>query len=366
MKIFVGTTEICGWVNLFRDEFKNQGHQCKSFVFERNRFYANKGYDFVLSDYFIKRKIGISVIDRIASLINKCIRKIVLFFLIKYIGNRYDAILIVWNSFLPNNKDLEYFKSKGLSIIVLFVGSDIRHFQTFKLKYDVSQWNFPDYWTTAEVSHYNNYIENVEKYADLIYSVPDQAGLQKKPYYHLQIPIDIENISFKNNKRKVPKILHLPSEPWKKGTDIIEKALLELQKEGVLFEFISKREMLNSEVLSLLQDIDILVDEIVFHGPGVLSFEAMASGCVVATRSLVDNPSTFQPPVLSINASNIKEKLRALILNYNLQQELIIKGREYVEKHNAKSVVVKNMISDLTTKREFDYFPTFENKKIPA
>ena len=82
----------------------------------------------------------------------------------------------------------------------MFVGSDVRHFNTFSKSYDVTQWKFPDYMTAD--GKYLHYIQQAETYGDLIYSVPDQAGLQSKPYYHLQIPIETPVINFKNNKRK--------------------------------------------------------------------------------------------------------------------------------------------------------------------
>ena len=254
-----------------------------------------------------------------------------------------------------SNEDIQFFKNKGKKLIFIFVGSDVRHFNAFKMQYDVSNWNFPKSWTEETAHQKLQYIQRAEKYGDLIYSVPDQAGLQTKPYYHLQIPIEVEKIKFTNKRRKIPRVLHLPSDPWKKGTDIIERVIAELKKEGLEFDFITRRDLSNKETLTLLQDIDIVVDEIVFHGPGVLAFEAMASGCAVATKYLSDSSECFRPPIVNIDASNIKEKLRALFSDYEFQQDLIVKGRKYVEENNDSSVVVKNILDNLLVKKEFDY-----------
>ena len=226
------------------------------------------------------------------------------------------------------------FKKSGAKIVFLFAGSDVRSFSHFKSKYDVSHWEFPSYWTNENIDRKRKYVDVAERYSDLIYSVPDQSGLQTKPYYHLQIMVDLKRFTFLNNNRRVPNVLHLPSEPWKKGTDIIEKTINELISEGVKITFFSFRDIPNSHIPPLLRDMDVLVDEIILHGPGVLSFEAMASGCAVATRYLESSPDCFRPPVWNVNAGNLKVKLRQLFEDFELRQKLIAEGRKYVEERN--------------------------------
>jgi hypothetical protein len=153
----------------------------------------------------------------------------------------------------------------------------------------------------------------------------------------------------------VPNVVHLPSDPWKKGTDIIEKVIRELISEGVKINFFTYRNIEHSLMPELLQDMDILVDEIVFHGPGVLSFEAMASGCAVATRYLENSPVSFRPPVWNINAENIKIRLQILFSDFELQQKLIVEGRKYVEQHNNASSVAQNMLNNLLNPTTPDY-----------
>jgi glycosyltransferase involved in cell wall biosynthesis len=202
-----------------------------------------------------------------------------------------------------------------------------------------------------------SYVNIAETYSDLIYSVPDQAGLQTIPYYHLQIPIDLNRFIFKNNERKVPNVLHLPSEPWKKGTDIIENTINELIEEGVKINFFNFRDIPNENIPAILQDMDVLVDEIVLHGPGVLSLEAMASGCAVATRYLISSPDSFRPPIWNIDATNIKNKLKLLFEDFELRQKLIIEGRRYVEENNNSRAVAKNILDNLIKPGLPDYVP---------
>ena len=330
MRILIGTYEICGWMSLFQKEFNTLGHHCETLVKTKNYFFTSSEYTYDASRYHIRLKTGNRYIKRI----NDFISSSYLNWFLRRASKKYDLVIYLWETVLPTFRDVKMFKEDGAKIIFLFAGSDIRTFSMFSKIYDVSHWKFPDYWVKEDMTGKKKYVEVAEKYADIIYSVPDQAGLQSKPYYHLQIPIELSKFVFTNNRRKIPNVLHLPSDPWKKGTDVIEKAINELITEGVNINFFSYRNLRHDEVPLLLQNMDIVVDQVVFHGPAVLSFEAMASGCAVATRYFEASPACFRPPVWSIDAYNIKSRLAELFNDFELQQRLIVEGRRYVEEHN--------------------------------
>ena len=351
MRILIGTYEICGWVSLFHKEFTSLGHHCETLVKTKNNFYSSFEYTYNASRYHIKFKLGNKFVLRI----NNFISRSYLSWFLKRSLKKFDVVIYIWDTILPTLADVELFSKNGAKIIFLFAGSDIRTFSLFSQAYDVSQWKFPDYWVKENTSRKKMYVETAEKFASLIYSVPDQAGLQKRPYFHLQIPIDLSRFVFKNNYRKVPNVLHLPSDPWKKGTNIIEKTINELVSEGVKINFLSRRDIKHHEMPSLLQDVDILVDEIVFHGPGVLGFEAMASGCAVATRYIESSPACFRPPIWNINADNIKNKLAKLFSDFDLQQRLIVDGRKYVEQNNHSVKVAEDILKNLANPNPPDY-----------
>jgi hypothetical protein len=355
MRILIGTYEICGWVNLFQKAFNKLGHRCDTLVKIKHHFYASSRYTFNASRYHIRIRFKSGRLRSIVQRINDSITNRYLSNFVRKNVGKYDVVIYIWDTILPSFSDVEKFRQNGAKIIFLFAGSDVRTYLHFTNTYDASHWVFPDYWVKENIERKQLYVQTAEKYADLIYSVPDQAGLQKRPYYHLQIPIDLSNFVFRNNKRRVPNVLHLPSDPWKKGTDIIEKVIGELIAEGVKINFFSYRNLSHEKVSGILQDIDILVDQIVFHGPGVLGFEAMASGCAVATRYLESSPAIFRPPVWNINADNIKIRLAELFCNYDLQQKMIIDGREYVELYNSSVKVADDILNNLANRNPADY-----------
>src|SRR5205085_2113814 len=112
----------------------------------------------------------------------------------------------------------------------------------------------------------------------------------------------------------------------------------------------------HEDLLKILSKADILVDEIVLHGPGSLSFEAMLSGCAVATKYYENSPECFRPPVWNINEDNIKQQLRALLINKKLRINLAKQGREYALRNNNIEKVAKDILAKMTDKH-YDYYP---------
>ena len=357
MKVLVGTTEICGWVSLLQKELNKLGHDCHTLVKSRNALYSEAAYTYDVTKLQLGKKISGGVLQSPVHRVNRIISTAYLRSFVRRFASRYDIVIYIWDTILPNFEDVKIFKEHGAKIIFWFTGSDIRTFRNFSNTFDVSHWKFSDYWTKEDISRKQKYVDVAETYGDLIYSVPDQAGLQRRPYYHLQIPIDLSNFTFKNNRSVVPNVLHLPSDPSKKGTDVIESAIKALQNEGIEMKFHSYRNLDHKVIPAILQEMDIVVDQIVFHGPGVLGCEAMASGCAVATRFLEPSAAVFKPPVWNIDADTIKPKLRQLFNDAGLRQRLIEDGRAYIETHNDSALVVRKMIENLSYPQQPDYIP---------
>lgn len=355
MKILLGTYDLCGWLSLYHKEFTKLGHECDTIVKNETELFAPKRYTYHGRRFNFNFKFRNRRMAMAEELVNWVLTEGFYRLFVKFKLRKYDLVVYLWDTILPNYKDVALFKKNGAKIVFLFAGTEVRSFKLFAQKYDVSQWKFSPEWLEEDLTKKRKYISTAEHLGDQIYSVPDQAGLQTKPFYHISIPIDLEVFTFKNNHRKVPKVLHLPSDPWKKGTDIVEATVQELIDSGMKIEFFSLRNIKHDDMPALLQDMDILIDEIIFHGPGVLGFEAMASGCAVATKYLEPSPKCFQPPIWNINADNIKERLIELFENYDLQQDLIAQGRKYVQVHNDSTKLAREILENLDNPRQPDY-----------
>jgi hypothetical protein len=158
----------------------------------------------------------------------------------------------------------------------------------------------------------------------------------------------------------VLRVVHAPSNPGLKGTAIIERSISELQSQGLRFEYQRIEGIPHEEMPKVLSEADILVDELILHGPGWLSLEAMASGCVVATRFLEESPACFRPPVVPIDQTTVRERLGELIQDPARRRHLIEMGLKYVA-GNDVGLVSRKILEKTCSAQEFapDYVPGF-------
>lgn len=173
------------------------------------------------------------------------------------------------------------------------------------------------------------------------------------------------------------KIIHLSNHRAFTGTDFIIKAIDELKSEGYKIDFYHPKERIpNDRFRQLLNDVDIVLVGLIFPGYGLAAIEAMATGnCAVVNLESAELLNVFRRyswlnecPLLSADPETIKERLKLLILNPELREELGRAGRQYVEKYHSE----KNMqfwfgkvYDKLVNGKEVDfaslYFPSNPN-----
>ena len=148
-------------------------------------------------------------------------------------------------------------------------------------------------------------------------------------------------------------VAHFPNHRGFKGTEIIINAVNELIQEGLNIKFILLEGVENNEIANYLsQEVDILVDQLIFEGYALNALEGMSSGVpVIANLGESDVTDFFRTfsfldecPIYSANPSNIKTKIRELVLDKSLRIKLGKKGREYVEKYHSFDVLSDELV----------------------
>lgn len=348
-------------IAVLADEMRKQGHSVVT-IADHNPLYA-KQYNHGLSDFFdvgdptfftrTTKKAG-RVLYRVAGPVYKRLStsmraKVCL---------GADLYLQVWSGWDGEYELLKKLSRRGVKIATLFMGSEVRYYPLFQKQYAEEDWVFP-------TQYYASYDEKLlrlrmhEKYADAIFSVPDQMGLATRPYHHVHVPIDVADIDFNIPGRDRPLVVHAPTNRGVKGSAVIESALKQLRAEGVPFDYLPIDRIPHTSLQKILSIADVLVDQVILHGPGWLGFEAMAAGCAVATRFLEESPACFRPPVFAIDRRNIVARLRELLRDQPKRYQLAVEGRRYVEVNNTVSKVVENILHRTfqpSTGTE-DYFP---------
>lgn len=374
MRVVIAGHETCGLINDLASEFRRRGNVVVT-IAKSNQFFPS-AYDFDLYDFpvdYLSRRFGAKwfwrkALQALWEVQPDAHRRLESSLRLKALEGT-DLFIQVWAG-IPFEADvLRSLKTTSARVMTFFMGSDVRLARAFQQEFrparevEGATVSLPDEQQKLAA------IRTHERHSDAIFSVPDQMGLSLRPYHHLQIPLNLDLLSFCIPGRDVPLVVHAPSSPEAKGTDRIEAAISRLQDEGVAFEFASIRNQPHEQVLKLLSDADVLVDELVYHGPGWLSFEAMGSGCAVATRYLETSPPCFRPPVLPIDETNIVDQLRSLLCNREMRIRLAEEGRRYVEENNDIRKVVDGMLNRIARAGDVDtdYTPNFlVERYVPA
>jgi hypothetical protein len=364
MRIFVGLTDVANISATYADGFKRLGHEVFSAVWNRSYFYPDAEYDLVIDERNPNPKQGnqISSYLRMVRRMTHLIRAL-----------HCDLFVMFAPAVLPTHLYYPLLKRMGKRIITAYWGSDIRYWYAFSQEMSSlgmyeEMVPFFEYARNRSGGSYWDKLRTIrvaESYSDLILSQPDCAQLQVRPYMRANLPLDLSKYRFNVPARAKPLILHAPSVPEAKGTDVVLRVIKELRDEGLEFDFRLIEKMPNSELRNLLTGSDIVIDELYSATVAGLSAEAMATGNTVLVRYMADfSKVPAGCPAININVFTLKENLREIILDLDRRKALAERGRSYVESANDHIKVCKDLLSWLENKQnlQYDFQPTFFKK----
>lgn len=138
-------------------------------------------------------------------------------------------------------------------------------------------------------------------------------------------------------------VVHAPNHRGFKGTEFVLSAIDRLKNEGIKIRLVLLERVKNSEVRRiLLEEADILVEQLVFHGHGMNGVEGMAAG--LPTISNLDNDEYILPlrrwsyfnecPLVSATPETVYGTLRRLVTDPVLRQEIGEAARAYAVKYH--------------------------------
>lgn len=372
MRIFIGLEDIASQASDLKKGFSSLGVD---------------SYTAILESYNITASDVDKVIGRNNFLTKLPLRPYRLYSLARYgfrrqkllreMAKECDVFIFIWQSFYDDVRDLEYLKRLGKKIVVFFMGSEQRWSNAFGQ--ELNMFGIPNPYLRLSTEEFLfkikalkstlRYVRNVEKYADVIYSLPNQSQLSLRPYSHFYIPVDTGSIFEKPQQRKIPVIAHAPSNRALKGTDIVLNTLEKLKSEGVKFETCLIEKVAHSEAIKMYTESDIVIDQLFTPSGGKLAREGLAAGKVVLSslrRDYIDKiPADC--PIIDVNPETLYDELKKIILDYPRRVELAKKGRSFVEKYHEVRVLCRDILRKLekpTSRENFDYYPTFFREKF--
>lgn len=180
--------------------------------------------------------------------------------------------------------------------------------------------------------------EVADRFADVIFNAPiDQLSYLTKtaesfPYFFPDDRIVMDDVKHARGGPRL--VVHAPSSPIIKGTQVVRAAVKRLKAEGYDFEYVELVEVSNDEVLETLRRAHIVLNEFYAFVPGVFGVEAMASGCALLTsadeRVETSLPRGSNDAWVVTPASDVYANLKTLLDNPGLIEKQAATGRRWV------------------------------------
>jgi len=354
MRIFIGLREIAGHYKQLKEGFdaigvKSDFIDLYNHPFEYN--YFEKKNIFVKGINFFSGKGRSS--NHSASLTNICWTGcwlLLRFFLFIWAIIKYDVFIFGFGSSFFYYYDLPILKLLNKKIIYKFHGSDCR----------------PPYLSGAIVSDENNFhtkqciklsrirkksLKRIEKYSDIIISYPLFSQFLEKPFIastNIGLPFNSRTLPYtgKGHKGNEPgsqrkiRLLHAPTKPIPKGTAIIRRLIMGLQKAGHPIEYIEIKNASNEQVLDELSRCDFVIDQVFSDTPmagfareaASYSKPAVVGGYAEAEFRRIYSADKI-PPSLYIKPESLENAVVKLIENDDYRVKLGKKNKDFVNQN---------------------------------
>lgn len=178
--------------------------------------------------------------------------------------------------------DVPTLAAAGIRHAALFHGSEIRdlraHAETHPHSPFRGEWD--DYLGTLQSIVERNELALGHYAGPVLVSTPDLLDVLPEATW-LPLVVDVERFAGAAARpaleRDRPVVLHAPSNPRLKGTEVIERVLTGMQSAG-LVEYRRLTAVPHAQMAGFVADADVVVDQVVLGNPGVLLAETMAAG----------------------------------------------------------------------------------------
>ena len=223
-----------------------------------------------------------------------------------------------------------FLRRHGLHLVCLFTGSDIRSpvlmrrfqaetgLETIVTYLDQVS---PAFATVAYDEKRKRTAAVADRHANVIFNAAvDQLSYLKRATEPFPYCFPDEDLFLSDAKHAAPGpriVVHAPSSPIIKGTQVVRAAVQRLKTEGYDFEYRELIGVPHAEVIASLRQAHIVLNEFYAFVPGVFGVEAMASGCALLTRAdesiETDLPAGANSAWIVTTAADIYANLRWLL-----------------------------------------------------
>ncbi|MFF2493077.1 glycosyltransferase [Agromyces sp. NPDC058064] len=253
---------------------------------------------------------------------------------------------------LDDSRDYEFgfLKRRGLRIVCVFTGTDIRSPKLMKeLETTLGRPNVSTYQGFADRATVSADFDEktrraaraADRHADLIYSMRnDQRSYLTRPtlpFLYFYPDDGVQDTSAKFSSPVRLRVLHAPSSPIIKGTQVVRAAVQALRDEGREFDYEELIDVPHERVVAALRDAHIVLNQFYAFVPGVFGVEALAAGCAVLQSAdpsaEPDLPGWDEPAWFVTQAHEVTAHLRTLLDDPALAARYARLGQQWVRDH---------------------------------
>ena len=369
MRVFIGPNEIAGIGRGLLRGFEELGIDVKLILAYKHpfRYGQNKGSFFInfwqilggmraKCNNFLLLKVAVVLLHR---MLGFCFLAWALF--------RFDVFIFLYGcTFTDTEIELKLLRAFKKKIIFINCGADIR----------------PPYMDGVHFSHgdINEFAQVIrkltkrskcramrnQKYSDYIVAQPSNAHFYEDKiinYFSIGVPMPTVKSGCVENKSTKIRIVHSPSNPMVKGSEIIEGVLQEFIDKGVSIEYIRLQGVRNEEVLKVLENCDFIVDQLYSDIPlAIFGAEAACFGkpCIISgyLAGEVNNyiSQNDLPPSLYVRPEQLRESIEKLVEDKAHRNDLGLRAQEFVSQRWTSKAVAERYLKLLNGQAQSDWW----------
>jgi len=369
-KVFIGLTEIAGYCGNLKRGFHSIGIEC-TFINLSSHPFQYGGDD----EPNILVKMCRWSLKHVRNY-NSKILKAPFFLLVNIVKvaifvralHHYNVFIFVFGNSFFNNFDLPIMKLLNKQIIFIYLGSDDRPPYIDGFLKDITP-----IMCKTRAQKIKSSIVAKEKYASSIIAHPASAHFHVKKCIKglsiglpLSAPTHKESPQTEIKTKKSVVILHSPSDPTAKGSNLIRAAISELIQKGHSIDFVEITGKPHSEVIKELQDCDFVVDQVYSDTPmATFATEAAWFGkpAVVGGyySKFIENEYAQKdiPPSIFCHPDELSTAIERLIVDEEYRLDLGTKAQKFVRTKWTPEQVAKRYLQVIegAAPEEFTFDP---------
>ena len=285
MKVFVGLTEIAGYSSGLVRGLTEIGHEVCGVDVEPHPY-----------AYGLEGQLQAPLPLRWAmSLRRRCPRKtymvskLLVAAAFPAVVFRFDVVVLLFGGRFVSAHEGRLARMFGCRFVHVFLGSDARPASIDAVVVDPANPVEGTRLRAIERSTMRR-VRALERAADLVVALPAYAHYLSGPFvsFHwVGFPVDAQARLPDDDIARPLRVLHAPSHPRGKGTDVIREAVKMVRSCGIEIQYVELQSVTNAEVKAALLHADVLLDQVFSDTPlAALGSEATASGVVAVVGTL--------------------------------------------------------------------------------